>query len=90
MAEAKRLSEQPIHLGLGATAKVQPPFTGMDWYEDYAQRPAAVFDHERRRNAVIARGHRQRAALRLRRVTPVMDERVAHAPAAPLTPAPAE
>ena len=29
-------------------------------------------------------------ALRLRRVTPVMDERVAHAPAAPLTPAPAE
>jgi len=28
----------PIHLGLGATAQVQPDFTGMGWYEDYAAR----------------------------------------------------
>ncbi len=30
----------PIHLGLGAAALVQPDFTGMDWYEDYAARTA--------------------------------------------------
>ena len=35
------LLEEPIHLGLGATAVVQPPFTGMAWYEDYAARTAA-------------------------------------------------
>ena len=29
----------PIHLGLGATAEVEPEFTGdMDWYMDYATR----------------------------------------------------
>ncbi|EIZ79251.1 hypothetical protein WSK_2096 [Novosphingobium sp. Rr 2-17] len=31
----------PIHLGLGAKALAQPPFTGMDWYEAYAARTAA-------------------------------------------------
>ncbi len=29
-----------IHLGLGATAAVQPPFTGMAWYGDYMARTA--------------------------------------------------
>ncbi len=34
-----RLTEEPLHLGLGATAEIQPPFTGsMDWYEDYGAR----------------------------------------------------
>ena len=37
---AKRLSEQMIHLGLGATAVPQPPFTGMDWYAGYGARHA--------------------------------------------------
>ncbi len=33
----RKLSEYPIHLGLGATAIIQPAFTGdMDWYESYA------------------------------------------------------
>lgn len=31
----------PIHLGLGATAAVQPDFTGMAWYADYSARTAA-------------------------------------------------
>ncbi len=30
-----------IHLGLGATAEVQPLFTGMAWYGDYIARTAA-------------------------------------------------
>jgi quercetin dioxygenase-like cupin family protein len=35
----QKLSEYPIHLGLGATSTVQPKFTGsMDWYESYSQR----------------------------------------------------
>lgn len=33
-----RLDTQPIHLGLGATAIVEPAFTGNDWYEAYAAR----------------------------------------------------
>ena len=33
-----RLSERFIHLGLGATAVAQPPFTGMEWYAGYGQR----------------------------------------------------
>ncbi|GAB5348536.1 cupin [Alteriqipengyuania sp. 357] len=41
MARARNLSENPVHLGLGASAQAQPPLTGMDWYEDYAQRTAA-------------------------------------------------
>ena len=36
---AERLSEHPIHLGLGATAVVQPTFTGeLSWYEGYGER----------------------------------------------------
>ncbi|KHK92409.1 cupin domain-containing protein [Novosphingobium malaysiense] len=35
------LRTHPVHLGLGARAGVQPPFNGMDWYEDYARRVAA-------------------------------------------------
>ncbi|MFM2409948.1 MAG: hypothetical protein RL481_776 [Pseudomonadota bacterium] len=36
---ALRLNSNPIHLGLDATAVVQPAFTGeMSWYEDYAER----------------------------------------------------
>ena len=38
MAAPPLLSERPIHLGLGATAIVQPRFTGMDWYEGYGTR----------------------------------------------------
>jgi mannose-6-phosphate isomerase-like protein (cupin superfamily) len=34
------LLTQPIHLGLGATALVQPDFTGMEWYAAYAERNA--------------------------------------------------
>ena len=30
----------PIHLGLGARAVVEPEFTGMEWYEAYAARHA--------------------------------------------------
>lgn len=41
MAEARALAEYPIHLGLGATAKAQPPFTGIEWYEEYGARTAA-------------------------------------------------
>jgi mannose-6-phosphate isomerase-like protein (cupin superfamily) len=33
-----RLETNPLHLGLGATAIVQPPFSGMDWYAAYAAR----------------------------------------------------
>jgi uncharacterized cupin superfamily protein len=33
------ISGHPIHLGLGATAVVEPAFTGdMSWYEGYAER----------------------------------------------------
>lgn len=32
------LLTDPIHLGLGATAMAQPPFTGMEWYADYSAR----------------------------------------------------
>jgi len=35
---AHRLDENWIHLGLGASADPQPPFTGMDWYEAYGKR----------------------------------------------------
>ena len=34
-----RLDENPLHLGLGATAIVQPEFTGgMSWYQGYGAR----------------------------------------------------
>lgn len=36
-----RLDERPIHLGLGATAEVEPPMTGMEWYAAYGARHAA-------------------------------------------------
>lgn len=32
---------QPLHLGLGATAVAQPPFSGMDWYAGYGERHGA-------------------------------------------------
>ncbi len=35
------LYEFPIHLGLGATALVEPLFGGMEWYEAYSRRHAA-------------------------------------------------
>ena len=35
----QEIGVNPIHLGLGATAEVEPPFTGtMDWYSDYMER----------------------------------------------------
>ena len=38
---ASKIELNPIHLGLGATADIQPDFTGsMDWYTDYAARSA--------------------------------------------------
>ena len=41
------INEQMIHLGLGATAVPQPPFTGMEWYADYSDRVAADGDEGR-------------------------------------------
>lgn len=38
---AKSLFTHPVHLGLGATALAQPEFTGLEWYEGYAERTAA-------------------------------------------------
>ncbi|MEQ9488714.1 MAG: cupin domain-containing protein [Alphaproteobacteria bacterium] len=39
MVDALKLSERPVHLGLGASAEVQPAFTGdMSWYEAYGAR----------------------------------------------------
>ncbi len=38
---ATSLSKHPLHLGLGATAVTEPPFTGMDWYAAYGARHAA-------------------------------------------------
>jgi quercetin dioxygenase-like cupin family protein len=35
---APRLEERFIHLGLGASAVEQPPFSGMAWYEGYGAR----------------------------------------------------
>lgn len=37
----QKLSKNPIHLGLGATAVKEPKFTGIEWYSDYAARHAA-------------------------------------------------
>ena len=36
-----KLSENFIHLGLGAVSVPQPPFAGMEWYGDYAARNAS-------------------------------------------------
>ena len=36
-----RLSDHPIHLGLGATSQIEPEFTGdMEWYGGYVARHA--------------------------------------------------
>lgn len=35
------LEANPVHLGLGATATVEPPFSGMEWYEAYGARHAS-------------------------------------------------
>ena len=36
---SKKLSQHPVHLGLGAAAVVEPAFTGtFEWYRDYAGR----------------------------------------------------
>jgi quercetin dioxygenase-like cupin family protein len=38
---AHDITRHPVHLGTGATAEVEPEFTGtMDWYEDYVERHA--------------------------------------------------
>jgi quercetin dioxygenase-like cupin family protein len=37
---ASSLAGNPIHLGLGATAVVEPEFSGMEWYQGYAERHA--------------------------------------------------
>lgn len=40
--EPKLLRRHPLHLGLGATAVIQPEFTGaLAWYEAYGARHAA-------------------------------------------------
>lgn len=35
------LRTHPVHLGLGAVARAQPAFTGMEWYAGYIERSAA-------------------------------------------------
>ena len=36
------LAVNPVHLGLSATAEIEPPFTGeMDWYAGYGERHGA-------------------------------------------------
>ena len=43
MSDARALAVHPIHLGLGATAEVEPEFTGgPDWYAGYGQRHDAT------------------------------------------------
>ena len=37
-SQAPRLDEQFVHLGAGASAIVQPPFSGLEWYESYGAR----------------------------------------------------
>jgi mannose-6-phosphate isomerase-like protein (cupin superfamily) len=41
MSGAIDLAVTPLHLGLGASALVEPAFTGMDWYQGYTARHAA-------------------------------------------------
>lgn len=38
---ALKLSDRPVHLGLGASAVTEPRFTGMEWYAAYGERHAA-------------------------------------------------
>jgi quercetin dioxygenase-like cupin family protein len=43
MSDATSLMVHPIHLGLGATAEVEPAFEGgLDWYTGYGQRHDAA------------------------------------------------
>jgi uncharacterized cupin superfamily protein len=35
------LTRQPVHLGRGGSARVQPVFTGMEWYDAYSKRTEA-------------------------------------------------
>jgi mannose-6-phosphate isomerase-like protein (cupin superfamily) len=38
MSTSKRLSQHPVHLGLGATARILPEMTGdMEWYRRYGE-----------------------------------------------------
>lgn len=41
MTGAARLADTFIHLGLGATAIPQPPFSGIEWYAEYGARHGA-------------------------------------------------
>ena len=41
MADTHKLSENWIHLGLGAKAHVLTPFTGMEWYGEYGEKHGA-------------------------------------------------
>lgn len=36
----RQLSQHPVHLGLGASAIVEPAFSGIDWYQAYGARHA--------------------------------------------------
>lgn len=36
-----KISENPIHLGLGATAVIESPITGGEWYAGYEKRRAS-------------------------------------------------
>ena len=36
--QGKSLFDHPIHLGLGASAVIEPKFSGMEWYEAYGER----------------------------------------------------
>jgi quercetin dioxygenase-like cupin family protein len=38
---ARKLTDNFIHLGLGATSVPQPPFSGLEWYADYGARHGA-------------------------------------------------
>lgn len=38
MGDKHNIGENFIHLGLGATSTVEPPFTGMEWYGAYTER----------------------------------------------------
>jgi quercetin dioxygenase-like cupin family protein len=41
MTTPTNIEQNPIHLGLGATAEIEPDFTGMAWYDEYVERHAA-------------------------------------------------
>lgn len=41
MKGKRKLSESFIHLGLGASCVPQPPFSGVEWYEQYGARHGA-------------------------------------------------